>query len=311
MEALKNDELSVATDSSSGTTDLSSRIDRYSKAKLGALRVSSYFKTVQAGNTEAKVCNRLENCASYLLFRHYLQTDEVRLHAAEFCKVHLLCPFCAIRRASKGLKAYAARYEVIQSKIPLEARLKPFLVTLTVKDGPNLSERWAHLHRSFIALNKRRSGKGSGSSTWTSAHAGVASYEIKRGENSGLWHPHLHAIVLCAPSPSIIPSKLSKEWKKITGDSYIVDVRPIRGDGDEVITGFMEVFKYALKFSTMESSDVIEAWRTLKGRRLLESFGLFRGVEIPDEFTDEPLEGQFIERLYKFYLATNKYELEA
>lgn len=52
----------------------------------------------------------------------------------------------------------------------------------------------------------------------------------------------------------------------------------------------MKVFKYALKFSTMESFDVIEAWRTLKGRRLLESFSLSRGVEIPDEFTDEPLE---------------------
>lgn len=61
-----------------------------------------------------------------------------------------------------------------------------------------------------------------------------------------------------------------------------------------MITGFMKIFKYALKFSTMESSDVIEAWQTLKGRRLLESFGLFRGVKIPDDFTDEPLEGQLI-----------------
>ena len=132
-------------------------------------------------------------------------------------------------------------------------------MTLTFKDGSKLPERWAHLHRSFVALNKRRSGKGSGSSTWTSARAGGASYEIKRGENSSFRHPHLHAIVLCDPDALITPSKLSKEWKEITGDSYIVDVRPIRGDDAEVITGFMEVFQYALKFLKIERSEVNEA----------------------------------------------------
>ena len=86
-------------------------------------------------------------------------------------------------------------------------------MTLTVKDGSKLPKRWAHLHRSFVALNKRRSGKGSGSSTWTSARAGGASYEIKRGENSGFWHPHLHAIVLFDPDALITPPKISKEWK--------------------------------------------------------------------------------------------------
>ena len=40
---------------------------------------------------------------------------------------------------------------------------------------------------------------------------------------------------------------LSREWHEITGDSFIVDVRPI--SQDDPVSGFIEVFKYAVKFS--------------------------------------------------------------
>ena len=76
----------------------------------------------------------------YLLFRHYYTADLLRLHAASFCMKHLLCPLCAIRRGAKALKAYLDRWEVIQQDRPA---LRPFLVTLTVKDGDNLAERFS------------------------------------------------------------------------------------------------------------------------------------------------------------------------
>jgi plasmid rolling circle replication initiator protein Rep len=68
----------------------------------------------------------------------------------------------------------------------------------------------------------------------------VWSYEVKRGQNSGEWHPHLHMIALAEQQPS--QERLSREWHQITGDSFVVDVRPIVGDPAE---GFLEVFKYA------------------------------------------------------------------
>ena len=46
------------------------------------------------------------SCGDYLLFRHFFTVDKVKLHAAQFCKAHLLCPLCAIRRGAKALAAY-------------------------------------------------------------------------------------------------------------------------------------------------------------------------------------------------------------
>jgi hypothetical protein len=78
----------------------------------------------------------------------------------------------------------------------------------------------------------------------------------------------------------------------------IVDCRPITGDPSE---GFMEVFKYAVKFSDLTLEDNWHAAQTLKGKRLLNSFGLFRGVEIPDSLLDEPLdELPYWDRFYRY-----------
>jgi len=95
--------------------------------------------------------------------------------------------------------------------------------------------------------------------------------------------------------------QLSSEWHQITGDSFIVDVRPI--DQDDPVSGFIEVFKYAVKFSEQEAADTVHAWETLRGRRLLASSGKFRGVEIPEELTDsvEDLDGlPYVELFYRF-----------
>jgi hypothetical protein len=101
--------------------------------------------------------------------------------------------------------------------------------------------------------------------------------------------------------------RLSREWHDITGDSFIVDVRPI--DQGDPASGFLEVFKYALKFSDMEPADTWEAFGVLAGRRLVGSAGLFRGIEIPEQLTDEPLDDlPFVELLYR-YLRGSGYSL--
>jgi hypothetical protein len=89
-------------------------------------------------------------------------------------------------------------------------------------------------------------------------------------------------IALAEVEPS--QERLSGSGTEITGDSFMVDVRPIVGDPAE---GFMEVFKYAVKFSDQPVADTWHAFQTLKGKRLLGSAGCFRGVEVPEELTDE------------------------
>ena len=277
-----------------GIEDLPAKIERYGKAKSTGLNVAEYMRA--SGNHQA-ISDRVMSCGDYLLFRHFFTVDQVRLHAAHFCKKHLLCPLCAIRRGAKALAAYLARFEVIKAENP---RLKPYLITLTVKDGADLKERFQHLFKAQHELWHRKQRR-RGSSLDGVAGA-VWSYEVKRGQGSGLWHPHLHMVALAEVPPD--QDELSVEWKAITGDSHIVDVRPI--SQEDPASGFIEVFKYAVKFSDQGAEDTVHAWETLRGRRLLASSGKFRGVEVPEELTDsvEDLDGLPYVELFYHYLGS-------
>ncbi|PIO52157.1 hypothetical protein BV502_00915, partial [Leucobacter sp. OAMLP11] len=186
------------------------------------------------------MATKVHGCGEYLVFRHYFTVDTVKLHAAQFCKKHLLCPLCAIRRGAKALAAYLARWDAIQLEKPA---LRPFLVTLTVKDGEDLEERFKHLQKAQHELWKRKH-RGRGCALDGVAGA-VWSYEVKRGQNSGAWHPHLHMIALAEVQPDA--QELAREWHEITGDSFIVDVRPI--SQEDQVSGCIEVFKSAVKSS--------------------------------------------------------------
>lgn len=276
---------------SEGIEALPKRVDRYSKAKKGALDVAEYMGTLPRHQAMA---GKVRDCGDYLLFRHFFTIDTVKLHAASFCRKHLLCPLCAIRRGAKALGAYLDRFEAIKRT---SARLRPFLVTLTVKDGPDLAERFKHLHDSQRELWKRKQRRRG--SVLDGVEGAVWSYEVKRGNGSGLWHPHLHMIALAEVAPDA--ERLSREWHQITGDSFIVDVRPI--SQEDPASGFVEVFKYAVKFSDQEPADTVHAWETLAGKRLLGSAGCFRGVEIPEDLTDDPgdyLGLPYVDLLYRY-----------
>lgn len=288
-EAQKERTLDVGQDvEGSGIEALPRRVGRYAEAKAKALDVVDYIGAIPG---EEVLRDRVASCGDYLMFRHYFTVDQVRLHAASLCMKHLLCPLCAIRRGSKALKAYVDRWEAIQAQKPA---LRPFLVTLTVKDGHDLAERFQHLHKAQRELWKRKQ-RGRGS-VLQGVQGAVWSYEVKRGSGSNVWHPHLHMVALAESIPDQF--ELSREWHAITGDSFIVDVRPIEGDPVE---GFMEVFKYAVKFSDQPPADTWHCFQTLKGKRLIASAGCFRGVEVPEGLMDEPLEGlPFVDLFYRY-----------
>jgi hypothetical protein len=286
-----------------GFESLQSRLQRYGAGKMRALDMAKYIteiynikqNSVGRPSENKKLATKLEGCANYLVFKRYLTVDEVRLHAANFCKKHLLCPFCAMRRGAKYLQVYKQRLDVVLAENP---KLRAFMVTLTVKDGENLLERFTHLRKALKRYQEQRRNalKGQRHVEYAKAIGGVMSIEIKRGKNSGLWHPHVHMIWLCNDVPSA--SQLSKEWLELTGDSYIVDVREFYGES--VVDGFLEVFKYALKFSDMKLADNWEAFQTLKAKRLVDNFGLFRGVQVPDDLADDDIDDEFVLLLYRF-----------
>ena len=226
----------------------------------------------------------------------------------------MLCPFCSAIRASKQATAYHEKMVHILKENP---NLKPVFVTLTVKNGDDLKERFNHLKDSFTTLQTARRKwlkRGNGHNEFCKAHGIVYAYEITN--NGKGWHPHLHMILLV--DDWIDKDKLSAEWYAITGDSFIVDVRRVKPSKAEVDTidakqqkedysdGFMEVFKYAMKFTELTHYQIWIAHETLSptGRltRLQGSIGLFRGVEVPKTMTDDFIadNAPFMLILYKF-----------
>lgn len=306
---LSSDGLAAEIEKGSGIFHLPKRIERYSNAKARQVEIlTQVVSFVQCEPHKAQLSNlttlqhRIRDCGNYLVFNNYYTVDDVRLSKASFCKTHLLCPLCAIRRGAKQVQAYLEKLELLRNEDP---SLKPYMLTLTVKNGYDLQERFEHLSKSVRKLLKRRrdAKDGKTQSELLKALGGVYSYELTLSEHG--WHPHVHMVVL-QRDPDLIDfnqankkeSALAKEWLAVTGDSFIVDIRPIKGDPAE---GFIEVFKYALKFSDLSPQENLAAFLTLKGRRLTGSFGLFWGVEVPEKMTDQLLdELPFIELFYKY-----------
>ena len=83
-------------------------------------------------------------------------------------------------------------------------------------------------------------------------------------------------IWLCEVPPN--QTLLSREWESLTGDSFVVDVRPL----SDPLEGFIEVCKYALKFSDLSLVDNYHAFEIMSGMRLIDAHGVLRGVDIPD-----------------------------
>ena len=312
---LKADNLAAEASKGFDEADkLSARLDRDSTAKKRALENHDFLtdlhrQLVSGGDISrlSEVCrltsNRLERCGNYLKFNHYYTVGKVRLSSARFCKQHLICPLCAIRRGAKTLKAYTERYQAIMTKHP-SWRLS--MITVTVKNGDNLKERFQHLQQSMQRVFERRRDwlkKGWGQTEWRKVHGYVGTYEVTN-QGKG-WHPHAHIMVLHTESFNY--ATLKAEWFDITGDSHVLNVTPAKHPESPEID-FLEVFKYAVKFSDLTPADNVTAFLTLRKHRLLFSGGAFRGVEVPENLEDEQLDDlPYIELMYRY--SFGKYHL--
>lgn len=276
------------------------RIARLALHKRRTLRMLRYFDSVKH-RLSARQLRRYRWCHNYLLFHHVPDLEQTTLHEARHCDIHLLCPLCAIRRAARAVMKYEEKTLELLRRNP---RLRLYYVVLTVKNGKRLSTCFDHLERSMRLLVARRRAAQSflrgkkqfayaANSVFAGVSAGAYSFEVKRGSNSGLWHPHVNLLLLT--DKPISQSAISEEWRGITKDSYVVHCE----HKTDTRKAFVEIFKYALKFSDMEFADTYEAWEILQKRRLTGSFGDFRGLEITQN-DDEDVPLAFEELFYRF-----------
>ena len=279
-------------------SDIGQKIKRYGTAKARNRQMAAFLlqsSTSSSNDPYRKLAQSMYECASWMHFRHYLQTEQTKLHRTESCKKHLLCPVCAIRRGAKTLAKYHERAIFLADKYDF------YPVTLTIKNGPDLWERYCHLKGAFKRLRDRAK-KGYGA--WSQVAGAVWSTEFTHRETG--WHPHLH-ILIAIPKGSPAPrygegSQLALDWQAVTGDSYIVHVGKNLCSSGDVAAGLCEVLKYALKFSDLDLVDNLHAYETLKGKRLVQSSGCFFGLELPedDDLNEEPDEGRYVDLFFNY-----------
>lgn len=302
------------------------RIAKYSGLKKRSLEMRDYLtdlsneipsvladggRNIHSEREEAKrVSSEISGCANYLVFHNYYTVDQLRLSKVITCKKHLLCPFCAARRAAKQVEKNGDR---IRDVLENNKNLIPVMITLTVKNGDDLNERFEHIKKSFKKLQEKRRDalRGKTESEFTKVKGSMFSYEVTNKGNG--WHPHIHMIALL--DQYIDQSKLSKEWESITKDSKIVDIRKITsktGTTLDISDALLEVFKYAVKFHDLDLELTWEAYRSLKGKRLLGSFGnLYGSTSEPETLLDELLNDlPYVEMFYTYSKFSSSYELQ-
>ena len=298
------------------------RITRFATLKHRAKNQENYLFTLaqfkenyekDVRNEESiktlKSAQKLNECGNYLLFKNFYTIGEVKLSKLRTCGQHLLCPFCAAIRASRAIQKYVERIDQVLQE---NRKLKPVLITLTVKNGSDLAERSEHLMKSFRTLLDRRRDyekKGRGFNEFCKVQGAMYSYENTYNEKTVEWHPHIHMFALV--DQWIDQQEFSEYWHSLTGDSMVVDVRRARKEkGHGYSKAAAEVCKYALKFGDLSVENTWEAFKVLKGKRLTGSFGLLWGVKIPENLADEMPDDQdlpYLEMLYKFVYGKNSH----
>jgi hypothetical protein len=156
--------------------------------------------------------------------------------------------------------------------LPLvRAMAQPWFLTLTVKTGPDLAERAAHLRKAFKKLRRRR---------WFAANVagGVAVEEVTHNAQTGDWHPHLHLIIDADVPQAVLQAVLRDLWAAVTGDSYILDVRPFQGA--TVAADLRELCKYTAKISDIVDNPMLVRVYLdyARRRRLIFTFGSCYGA---------------------------------
>lgn len=295
--------------SDQGSSKFDDRISNYGNRRKDTRKFLHWIRSQDFSQRDdiQRAQAKIGQCANWLVFNHYYTVDQVRLAAAHSCDMHLMCSFCAARRGSKYVQRYTERLSVVLKQSP---SLKPVMLTLTTVNGDDLEERFTHFMKSLrkLLMKRRDAQRGKSYTELQKAAGGVYSVEVT---NKGRgWHVHLHAVLLL--DNWIDREALSREWQAITRDgSKILDVRRLGNGADaidqhgeispKIVEAFAEVFKYALKFSDLDHSDRLHAWEVMRGKRLVGSWGAFRGVQVPDGVLDDLLDDlPYMRLIYRF-----------
>jgi len=175
------------------------------------------------------------------------------------------CVPCSQERSNR------IRMSLLKHMHPLE-NLKLITLTLAASDD-TLSQILDRITRCFRLLRNKP--------LWNkNVQGGCAIIETKLGAGSKKWHVHFHVV---AQSRYIPQDKLAELWQQITGDSRIVDIRPVGAKTGAVQYITKYITKAADHSIVMSPRHLSEALTAFHGRRLVTTFGTWRGLELMEK----------------------------
>lgn len=236
---------------------------------------------------------RITECSNLVTFRRYLETGDIQLVSANFCKYDRICIACATKRAMRMIKKFS---QWIKREGLYDKKRYYIVLTINHKKEDKLEylmdrlktykERLARVYRNSKRLSQKKK------SFFSQFDGMVISIEIAHKGKNG-WHPHIN-ILACSDKNIFIEkgrysrwstnTELLEEWKYITdGTSYIHNIRSIEVKKNHFSRSWIgEVFKYAIKFSdlTVEQLAKVMVLQYKHQYRFFATYWIFRGWKL-------------------------------
>jgi hypothetical protein len=219
-----------------------------------------------AVNKSAARIDAFCNCGSAMMVEASEAGDELRI-LGSYCHDRF-CVACGNERSERIARNVAKKVEghVIR------------FVTFTVKHTTKpLYNQLRKLFADFRLIRRVE--------PWKSMVSGGAYFcEIKLSEADGMWHPHLHCLV---EGGFIDQQQLRDAWLRITGDSFVVDVRAV-SDQESVVRYVSKYVGKPVDASVYKDPErLAEYILAVGGTRFCGGFGDWRGFRLEARSTTD------------------------
>jgi hypothetical protein len=236
------------------------------RPRMDAYVRASEIYAVADGSFGGKLSSRLQACRKHAYFMQNKVTKKLRVMSSR-CKLRW-CPIC--RDVSRMIVTNATDEW-------LKIQKYPKMITLTLKhtDDP-LQLQISRIYDCFRKLRRRAYFQ-------RLVTGGIWFFQVKFNPSTEQWHPHIHCLVAGKYLPH---AKLKQLWHKITSDSNIVDIRPVR----DLEAASTEVARYATSpadITKVGMDEAMEIYDSTKGRRICGSWGSARKVTLMPKPADD------------------------
>lgn len=244
-----------------------------------------------------KVVNQIRECGDYSVMYECNCCHTREWKGFSRCK----SKFCLCCNTVKSLSWLARTYDKFAQFLNEGKYIT--MLTLTIRDRASLREALDVLNTAwrFFYNRDRQSSK---EFHWKFI-GGIKSLEVKTGENSGEWHPHLHCLLI-KDRYSYDKAFIDTAWRRCVrlaggakdeGITHIESIYATSENGKKtfdklaLMKGIVESVKYISKFDYKnESSERLrELVDSLDGVRQIDTFGCCKNIQkaVEDDSKDE------------------------